>query len=89
MLAGYIAVSGHLSNPELLLQEMNPKLKNASWLCTHGTQDEALDFQTAKRQIEHLQKGGFNIQFQSYNKTHCIQREEMEVIKEWIKIHSS
>lgn len=84
-LAGYIAISGHLNNPELLLQEMNPALKNANWLCTHGTGDEALDFNTAKHQIETLKKDGFDIDFKSFNKTHIIDKEEIEIIHEWIK----
>lgn len=87
-LAGYIAVSGHINDPELLLQEMNPEVQNANWLCTHGTQDEALDFETAKRQIEHLQKGAFHITFQSYDKTHSIDKDEMQTIREWIKSNS-
>ena len=83
-LAGYIAVSGHLNNPTLLLQEMNPILKNANWLCTHGTEDEALDFKTAKQQIETLQNGGFHIDFHGLEKAHVIDKEEIEMIRNWI-----
>lgn len=85
ILAGYIAVSGYIYNPELLLKEMNPKLKNANWLCIHGTQDEVLDFSISKEQVELLQSGGFNITFQSYPKTHTIIEDELEMIKLWIK----
>ena len=88
-MAGYIAISGQLNDPVLLLEEMNPTLKNANWLCTHGTEDEALDFKTAKRQIEVLQKDGFNITFKSYAKTHTIVEEEAEVIKEWMQRQQS
>ena len=84
-LAGYIAISGHVYDPELLVKETQTKRKNAPWLCTHGTKDEALDFNTAKQQIETLQKGGFNITFHSYEKAHIINREETTMIRQWIK----
>ena len=84
-LAGYIAVSGHLDSPVLLLQEMNPVLKNANWLCTHGTQDKALDFNTAKKQIETLQNGGWDITFYHIDKAHVINEEELDLIHEWIQ----
>ena len=84
-LAGYLAISGYIFNPELLLKEMNPALKNANWLCTHGTQDDVLPFSTSKAQIETLQDAGFNITFKSYPKVHTIAEDELEMIKEWIK----
>jgi len=87
-MAGYFAISGHLNDPTLLLKEMNPELKTANWICTHGTQDEALDFETAKNQIEVLQDGGFNITFKSYAKTHNIIEEEVKIIQEWIMLYS-
>jgi len=84
-LAGYIAISGQLYDPALLLQEMNPKVKESHWLCTHGTKDDALDFELAKQQIETLQKGGLAITFKSYDKGHSIIQEEIEMIKEWMR----
>jgi phospholipase/carboxylesterase len=83
-MAGYIAVSGFIYDPELLLKEMNPKLKEANWLCIHGTQDEALSYEVSKTQVEFLQNSGFKITFKSYNKTHTIIEEELEMIKKWI-----
>ncbi len=84
-LAGYIAISGHLYDPDLLVKETHTKRKNSPWLCTHGTKDEALDFNTAKNQIDTLQKGGFNIAFHSYEKAHIINKEETTMIRQWIK----
>ncbi len=84
-LAGYISISGHINNPALLLQEMNPKLKSANWLCTHGIEDEALDFRTAKFQVSYLQKYGFDITFKSIKKAHIIDEKEIEMIRAWIK----
>jgi phospholipase/carboxylesterase len=88
-LRGYIAISGHIADAELLLKEMNPQLKKANWLCTHGTLDDALDFKTAQHQINTLQIGGMHIDFKSYDKAHSIETEEMTMIHQWIKNHST
>jgi len=84
-LAGYLAISGYIYDPELLLAEMNPALKDANWLCTHGTHDDVLPFSTSKAQVETLQNGGFNITFKSYPKVHTIAEDELAMIKEWIR----
>lgn len=84
-LAGYIAISGHLNDPTCLLQEMNSELKNANWLCTHGTSDEALDFTKAKHHIEQLQNAGLQVEFKSYDKGHNIIESEIDMIKTWIQ----
>lgn len=84
-LAGYIAVSGYIYDPELLLKEMNPALKDANWLCTHGTQDDVLPFHTSKTQVEVLQNGGVNITFKSYPKVHTIAEDELMMIKAWVQ----
>ena len=84
-LSGYLAVSGYIYNPQLLLKEMNPSLKTAHWLCTHGTKDEVLPYKTSKQQVETLQKEGFDIEFKTYPKTHTIAEDELAMIKQWIK----
>lgn len=85
VLAGYIAVSGYIYDAETLLEEMNPDVKSANWLCTHGTYDEVLPYETSKAQVETLQEGGFEIDFKSYDKTHTIAEEELKMFEAWIK----
>jgi len=87
-LAGYLAISGYIYDPERLLAEMNPALKNANWLCTHGTHDDVLPFSTSKAQVETLQNGGFHIDFRSYPKVHTIAEDELEMIKVWLNSKS-
>ena len=84
-LAGYIAVSGYIYDAEHLLAEMNTDLMEGNWLCTHGTYDNVLPFETSKEQVETLQEGGFEIEFKAYNKDHSIDREELEMIGSWMK----
>ena len=84
-LAGYLAISGYIYDPKLLLKEMNPELKNANWLCTHGTEDDVLPYLTSKAQVETLQNAGFNIEFKSYEKVHTIAEDELHMIKTWVQ----
>lgn len=84
VLAGYIAVSGYIYDAKNLLKEMNQEVKTSNWLCTHGTYDDVLPYNTSKAQVETLQNGGFHIEFKSYDKVHSIDEDELQMIKEWI-----
>ena len=89
-LAGYIAVSGYIYDPELLLEEMDPLHKTSNnWLCTHGTEDEVLPHDVSMDQVKTLENGGFNIEFKSYAKGHNIVEDELAMIKEWINARVS
>jgi len=85
VLAGYLAISGYIYDPKKLLEEMNPKVKEARWLCTHGTQDGVLPFLKSEKEVEVLQEGGFDIEFRSFFKEHTIDRDELELIGDWLK----
>lgn len=84
VLAGYIGVSGYIYDTKKLLEELNPKATASSWLCTHGRFDNVLPYETSKEQVEELQKGGFEIEFHSYDKEHTLDRDELAMISEWI-----
>jgi len=85
VLAGYIAISGYIYDEKKLLEEMNPNVNVNNWLCTHGREDNVLSFESSKKQIETLQNGGFEIEFKSYKKDHSIDRDEIDMISQWIK----
>ena len=85
VLAGYLAISGYIYDTSKILAELNPNIKNAPWLCTHGTYDDVLAYATSKEQVETLQKGGFEIEFKSYPKAHTIAQDELTMIEKWIK----
>jgi phospholipase/carboxylesterase len=84
-LSGYIGVSGYIYDTTKLLQEMNKELLDASWLCTHGVNDNVLPLETSKEQIEALQSANWNIEFKTYNKEHNIDKNELEFISFWVK----
>jgi len=85
VLAGYIAISGYIYDAPKLLVDMNESVKNAQWLCTHGTRDNVLPFDVSKNQVEVLQEGGFEVEFQSYEKDHSIDADELAMVSTWIK----
>jgi len=85
VLAGYIAVSGYIYDPENLLKEMNPDVNHSNWLCTHGIYDDILPYETTSSQIEFLQNNGFDITFKTYPKDHSVAEDELNMIAEWIK----
>jgi phospholipase/carboxylesterase len=85
VLAGYIAISGYIYDTDKLLKDMNSSINQKNWLCTHGTEDPVLPYETSKEQIQALQNGGFDIEFQTYQKEHTIEREELEMISKWVK----
>ena len=85
VLAGYIGVSGYIYDAQNLLSEMNPEVTKSRWLCTHGTFDDVLPYETSKAQVGTLQKGGFDISFKTYEKAHNIDEDELQMIKNWMK----
>lgn len=84
-LAGYMAISGYIYDAPKLLEEMNPALKKAKWLCTHGEDDGILPYRVSKEQVEILQEGGFEIEFKTYDKDHTMVKEELDMIVAWMK----
>ena len=85
VLAGYIAVSGYIYDEQKLLLDLNPAVKSSHWLCTHGTKDTVLAFEASKNQVEILQENGFDVAFKAYDKEHRIDRDELEMIADWMK----
>ena len=85
VLAGYIAVSGYIYDAPKLLTEMSQEAGTSNWLCTHGTYDNVLPFETSKEQVEVLQEGGFDVEFKAYAKDHSIDREELDYIGSWMR----
>ena len=85
VLAGYIAVSGYIYDAERLLKDMDKDVIKSNWLCTHGTHDNVLPFETSREQVQILQDGGFDIEFKSYEKEHTIDANELSMIAQWIK----
>ena len=85
VLAGYIAISGYIYDANKLLKDMNQDANRSNWLCTHGTSDNVLPYETSAAQVKVLQDGGFDIEFKAYDKDHSIDRDELAMISKWMK----
>ena len=84
-LAAYVCVSGYCLDPRALLEERNPGCDTARWLVTHGTHDEALDYEQSALQLDILRQGGFELRFETYDKMHTIDPdEELPVLRDFV-----
>ncbi|MCA8975600.1 MAG: serine esterase [Planctomycetes bacterium] len=75
-LGAYVGISGYCLDPAALLAERDPGLQPDRWLITHGTEDEALDYETTRAQIDELSRGGLALRFETFRKGHTIDPED-------------
>lgn len=85
---GLIGISGFVWEEQQLSSSITDAAKQTPILITHGYQDEVLDYEYTKQQIEFLQSSHSNIEFRSYSKGHTIVQKELEQIYHWISIQS-
>jgi phospholipase/carboxylesterase len=79
MLAGCVGVSGYVYNPALLGEEASAAAKSRPWLVTHGYEDDVLPYDVTAEQIDLLKQAGLPIDFRSYNKTHTIDPDLIDI----------
>ena len=85
ILKGYIALSGYIYDPKLLIKEVDSdKLKQLRYFATHGIYDDVLPFEESKKQIEYLKLQGMDVTFYELEKEHNISEEEMDLMLEWM-----
>jgi phospholipase/carboxylesterase len=84
--AGIIGISGHVCEPEKLVQELSPVALQQRILITHGTLDPMIPFALVREQINLLKGAGLNIEWHEFVKPHTIAGEpELEVIRNFIR----
>lgn len=85
LLGAYVGVSGYCLDPAALLAERHASNDPTRWLITHGRQDEALDYETTREQMAELQRGGFTLRFESFDKGHTIDpRDELPLLRRFL-----
>lgn len=85
-LAGLIGISGYAHAPEQLVAEQSPVAGEQAFLITHGTADPLLPLAKTKAQIEQLQAGGIQMQWEVFEKEHNIQGEaEVALIRQFVE----
>ncbi|MCO4782964.1 MAG: prolyl oligopeptidase family serine peptidase [Candidatus Cloacimonetes bacterium] len=85
---GLIGISGFVWQEQDLKSAITDDALKTPILITHGYQDEVLDYEHTKQQVDVLQSTHKNIEFRSYSKGHTIVQKELEQIYHWITIQS-
>ncbi len=85
-LAGYLGISGYCYDTEALLRESTPEVRSGKWLITHGTEDDVLPIDRTRAQVAELKRGGFQIDYREYWKSHTIDPiRELSEIRAWLR----
>jgi phospholipase/carboxylesterase len=84
-LGAYVGISGYCLDATTLLAERSASCTAESWLITHGRHDEILDYETTRLQIAELERGGFALRFETYDKGHTIDPvDELPVLRSFL-----
>lgn len=85
LFAGLVGISGHVHEPERLLQELSPVALQQQFLITHGTDDPLIPFAAVREQINLLKAEGVRIEWHEFIKAHTIAGEdELRVIRDFV-----
>jgi phospholipase/carboxylesterase len=85
VLAGCVAVSGYVHDPEGLLRELSPVARQQRVLATHGTWDPLIPIGPVRQQIGRLRGAGLAIEWREFPKEHTIAgEEELGVIRGFV-----
>lgn len=83
--AGLVGISGYVSDPEQLVEELSPIAQQQRLLITHGFEDPIVPFATTREQINILKAAGLHISWHELAKGHTIAAEtELEIIRNFI-----
>ncbi|MEK7686436.1 MAG: serine esterase [Verrucomicrobiota bacterium] len=84
--AGLIGISGHVFEPERLLNELSPAARQQRFLLTHGTGDPLIPIGPVRRQVALLKSAGLQIEWHEFVKDHTIAGEdELAVIRSFAR----
>ena len=84
--AGIVGISGHVCEPEKLVEQLSPVANQQRILITHGTLDPMIPFALVREQINILKGAGLHLEWHEFVKAHTIAGEpELEVIRDFIR----
>ena len=85
-LAGLVGISGWVSEPEKLVQELSPVAFQQRLLITHGTLDPLVPFAVTREHVNILKAAGLHVEWHEFVKPHTIAGEdELEVIRKFVR----
>jgi phospholipase/carboxylesterase len=83
-LAGIVAVSGYVCEPDVLAKELSAEAKNQRFLMTHGTFDPLIPIDPVREQVKFLKTAGLDIKWHEFEKEHTIAEDELEMIRTFV-----
>jgi phospholipase/carboxylesterase len=83
--AGLIGISGYVSDPDVLVEELSPVAREQRLLVTHGFQDPIVPFANTREQINILKAAGLHLSWHEFDKGHTIAGDqEISLIRDFI-----
>ncbi|GAA0856323.1 alpha/beta hydrolase [Aliiglaciecola litoralis] len=84
-LAGILALSTYMSEPEKLANEALDVNKTTPILCAHGQQDEVVPLFLGHAAYKVLEQNGFSVEWKEYVMQHNVCMQELNDISAWIQ----
>ncbi len=88
-LAGILALSTYMSEPEKLSSEANPANKETAIMCAHGQQDEVVPMFLGNAAYKVLKENDYNVVWHDYLMQHNVCQQELVDISKWIQARLS
>ncbi|GAA5218608.1 alpha/beta hydrolase [Corallincola platygyrae] len=83
-LAGVVALSTYLCQPELMATEQAPENSTLEVFFGHGSQDDVVPYIAGQHAVETLTQNGHKVDFQTYPVAHTVSMEELEAVGKFI-----
>ena len=84
-LAGILALSTYMSEPDKLASEASEQNRQTPILMCHGRMDDIVPTTYGRQAYNALQQAGFNVQWQDYMMEHNVCADEIEQISAWLQ----
>lgn len=84
-LAGILALSTYMSEPESLSTQAHEANKNTPILCAHGQQDEVVPMFLGHAAYKVLEQNGYTVEWKEYVMQHNVCMQELEDVSAWIQ----
>ncbi|WJG09578.1 dienelactone hydrolase family protein [Aliiglaciecola sp. LCG003] len=84
-LAGVLALSTYMSEPEKLAKEAVDINKDTPFLCAHGQQDEMVPMFLGHAAYKVLEQNGFAVEWKDYLMQHNVCAQELQDISAWLQ----
>ena len=84
-LAGVLALSTYMSEPEKLREKALEVNKQTEFFCAHGQQDEVVPMFLGHSAYQVLKENGFNVQWKDYLMQHNVCAQELTDISNWLQ----